>query len=434
MAQKNSVVITLPDILNVENAPAYAWAALSLMLSVLMAQLIARLFRRWGKSSPGLGPRWAIRMTPLIAPLVNLVLLAVGLSFFQKEGMETAIAQMLIDICLTWLALAAVFMVTKSPVKTVFAAALIIPHALLSIFGMLDNVVAILSGFSVTIGKIHITAYHILRFCVSIVVLAWIVGALLRGVHFSLQNTRYFRANTRQLFLTLSKVSIYAIAFLIALDALGIDLTAFAIFGGALGVGLGLGLRNIVANFISGLVLLLERSVAVGDMIEISGANISGIVRSTGHRYTLIESFDKREIMIPNEDFMTQRVVNWTYSSPRGRLKIPLIVAYDSDLEKARDIILAAAREHPRCLKDPAPTCLLNEFTDLAVGLTLYVWIGDIRESRPETQSEILMAVWKKLTENGIGIPHQARQTQLRPLMPADDGTEEAENKTKPII
>ncbi len=434
MAQQRTLTITLPDFLNIENAPGYIWAVFALAIAILSANLITLLFRRWSETNPGIGPRWALRVTPMIAPMIHFVLLAVGLSFFQKEGMDTRVSQVLIDICLTWLTLSAIFTLTKSMVKTIFAAALIIPHALLSIFGMLDSVVGILNSFSLQAGKFHISAYHFLRFVITIVFLSWVVGALTRGVHFSLQNMRYFRANTRQLFLTLSKVVIYAVAFLVVLDALGIDLTAFAIFGGALGVGMGLGLRNIVANFIGGIILLMERSVAVGDMIEIPQANITGIVKHTGHRYTLIEGFDKREIMIPNEDFMTQRIVNWTYSSPRGLLKIPLIVSYDTDLEKARDIILEAARSHPRCLKEPPPSCLLNEFTDQAVNLNLYVWIGDIRENKTSTQSEILMSVWKKLTENHIGIPHQERRTQLKPAIPADDGTVDVTAEKNKII
>jgi small-conductance mechanosensitive channel len=234
------------------------------------------------------------------------------------------------------------------------------------------------------------------------------------------------RASTRQLFLTVARVGVYTVTALVALNTLGIDLTAFAIFGGAIGVGIGFGLQKIASNFLSGLILLLERSVQVNDMIEMYNGDVSGIVKHTGARYTLVETFDNRKILIPNDDFITQRVTNWTYSNTRGLIKIPVNVGYGSDLEKAQALMLEAALENPRCLQDPPPRCLLQSFGDLAVSFTLSVWLSDIREKRFTMQSELLLAIWRKFTDHNIGLPHQNREMHYNTLHKANQPEENA--------
>lgn len=410
----------LHQLLTPEATPVLFWAGFAAVTSMLVSALVKKnCRRRWegAGQKPGMGQRWVLRLLPLLAPVLSILILMTGSNLLQRAGLDTQISATLLDIFLSWTVIAAVYAVTQSRGKTFFSATLIVVYTVLSLLNVLPEISAQLEKIALTVGKTKITMLHFITFLISIVLLSWVVSALVAGIDYSFQHMTRLRSNTRQLFTTLSRTVIYIIAFLVALNTLGIDLTAFAIFGGALGVGLGFGLQKIASNFISGIILLVERSIDVGDMVEIATgtAPVLGLVKYTGARYTLIETFDNREVMIPNEDFMTNRVINWTYSSPRGLVKVPVIVAYDSDLDRAKELMLEAAREHPRCLKDPAPFCLLQEFTDLAVVFQLNMWIGDIRQNRLTTQSDLLFAVWKKLTANGIGIPHQARITQLSP-------------------
>jgi small-conductance mechanosensitive channel len=395
--------------------PALLWAGLSPVIGLLLGWA-ARL--HW-KSLPGkttLALRWYRRLIPLIAPTVNVLILVIGLTFFVKQGLavDKRFAEAVRWLAASWFLIAFVHVLTHSRAKTLAASLLVALIVFLSASELLEDVLTYLANISFSAGKLEISALQVLKFAVSVVLLIWLAGALLRGIEFSLQKMRNMRASTRQLFLALSRAGIYALAAIVALSTLGIDLTAFAIFGGAVGVGLGFGLQKIASNFISGLILLVERSVEVGDMIEMHNGAVSGIVRQTGARYTVVETFDNGEIMVPNEDFITQRVVNWTFTNARGMIKMPISVAYGSDLGKARALMLEAAEEHPRCLEEPPPSCLLLGFTDAGISFQLNVWLGDIREKRLTTQSEILYAVWQKFLENGVGLPHSAKELHFR--------------------
>lgn len=410
--------------LAVVGRPALLWAGLSPVIGLLLGWA-ARL--HW-KSLPGkttLVLRWYKRVIPLIAPSVNLLILVIGAIFFVKQGLtvDTNFAKLVRALAASWLFIAFVHVLTHSRAKTIAASLIVALLAFLSASDLLEDVLQHLGEVSFSIGKLKITALQTLNFAVSVVLLVWIASALLRGIEFSLQKMRNMRASTRQLFLALSRAGIYTIAVIVALSTLGIDLTAFAIFGGALGVGLGFGLQKIASNFISGLILLVERSVEVGDMIEMHNGAVSGIVRQTGARYTVVETFDNGEIMVPNEDFITQRVVNWTFTNARGMIKMPITVAYGSDLDKARALMLAAAEEHPRCLEEPPPSCLLLGFSDAGINFQLNVWLADIREKRLTTQSEVLYAVWQKFLENGIGLPHSAKELHFRTVQRAREET-----------
>lgn len=356
------------------------------------------------------------RLIPLIGPVINLIVLIVGAALIGKKGLivDETIRHIVRVLCFGWLGLAAVYSLTHSRGKTLIAALIALFFGFLSLTNLLGDIVKAAQDTTFSVGKIELSAYQAVKFIVSIVLLMWLASAVIRGMELSLQKIRYLRPSTRQLFLSLGRIGVYVVAALFALSTIGIDLTAFAIFGGAVGVGLGFGLQKIASNFISGMILLLERSVEVGDMIEMANGDVSGIVKKTGARYTLVEAFDSREIMIPNEDFITQRVVNWTLSDARGLLRLPINVAYGTDLDRAKEVMLSAARSHPRCLASPAPTCMLTGFNDLAVTFSLNVWVADIREKRITTQSEILFAVWRRFNEENIGMPHSPRESSYK--------------------
>jgi len=215
------------------------------------------------------------------------------------------------------------------------------------------------------------------------------------------------------LVLKLAQIVIYLVAFLVGLDFVGIDLTTLTVFSGAVGIGLGFGLQKIASNFISGLIILMEKSIEEGDLIELSDGTF-GYIRRASARYTLVETFDSKEIRVPNEDLITSRVVNWTFSNSSARIEIELGVAYDSDIDLAHDLILAAAREHPRCVIKPEPACFLRSFGDSSVNFILHFWVEDVTLGRWPTQSEVMFSIWRKFKDNGIEIPFPQRDLHIK--------------------
>lgn len=282
-------------------------------------------------------------------------------------------------------------------------------------FGYLDPIRQVLDSQSLTfkVGSFSLSLYKLLKGMVLLVVLFWIAGIVSASGERRLKKIRRIKASNRALLIKGFQSSVYFLMFLIGLDVLGIDLTALAVVGGAIGIGIGFGLQKITSNFISGLILLFEKSVEEGDLIELMDG-ISGFVRHTGARYTLVETFDSKEIMIPNEDFITSRVVNWTYSNNQGRIEIPIGVSYDSDIVKARELILNAATAHERCSKEPEAQCYLKEYADNSVNFILYMWVDDVTQGRLSVQNDVMFDIWQKFKENNISIPYPQRDIHIK--------------------
>lgn len=263
------------------------------------------------------------------------------------------------------------------------------------------------------VGDVRFSLYLLTKAIIAIVILFWVASIFAEFGEKKIKALRKVKASNRALITKAFQITVYFVAFLMALNVLSIDLTAFAVVGGAIGIGIGFGLQKITSNFISGLILLFEKSVEEGDLVELNDG-ITGFVRHTGARYTLIETFENRELMVPNEDFITNRVTNWTFSNTLGRIDISIGVSYGSDLDKAFNLILEAATEHPRCSKDPAPECYLEDFGDSSVNFTLYFWVENIIEGRKRPRSDVLFSIWYKLQKGGIEIPFPQRDLHIK--------------------
>ncbi len=268
-------------------------------------------------------------------------------------------------------------------------------------------------GLSFKAGAYKISAYKALKSLLIIVLIFWTAAIVSDVAESRINKLKKLRASNRALLLKIIQIFIYFVSFLFTLDILGIDLTTLTVFSGALGIGLGFGLQKIASNFISGLILLLEKSVEQDDLVELSDGTF-GFVRKSSARFTLVETFDGKEIMIPNEDFITSRVINWTFSNTKGRVEIALGVSYGSDIEKARELILEAAKDHPRCIAEPEPKCFLRGFGDSSVNFILHFWVADVTQGRWEPQSEVMFEIWRKFNKNHIGIPFPQRDLHIK--------------------
>ena len=266
---------------------------------------------------------------------------------------------------------------------------------------------------SMKIGETRFSVYLIIKALITIIMFFLLTGIISEFGEKRIKAIKGIHSSNKALINKAFHIFVYFIGFLIGLNVLGIDLTAFAIFGGAIGIGIGFGLQKITSNFISGLILLFEKSIENGDMVELSDGTY-GLIRKTSARYTLLETYEGREMMIPNEDFIINRVTNWTFNNRKGRLEVNVGIAYESDMEKAMELILEAAREHPRCIEDPEPTCYLKEFADSSVNFMLFFWVEDVSKGRYRAKSDVMLSIWKKFKAHNITIPFPQRDIYIK--------------------
>jgi small-conductance mechanosensitive channel len=267
--------------------------------------------------------------------------------------------------------------------------------------------------FTLSVGEFKITLYEVVKSIIFIVLIFWITAIVSDFAERRIAAMKKMRVANKALVQKLLQILIYFVAFLFTLNILGIDLTSLTILSGALGIGLGFGLQKIAANFVSGIILLLERSLKPGDLIELEDGTF-GYVRKSSSRATLIETIDGKEVLVPNEEFIVKQVVNWTLNNSKARITLNFGVSYASDIEKARDLAIEATDEHPRSLKNPEIVCWLDGFGDSSVDFILYFWIEDVNQGLRNVKSEVLFNIWNKFKENNIEIPFPQRDLHLK--------------------
>ena len=257
-----------------------------------------------------------------------------------------------------------------------------------------------------------VSALSLIKGMLSLAVFLWLATAASRLMEKRIHALPSLTPSIQVLFAKLLKVVLITVAILAALHTVGIDLTAFAVLSGAIGVGIGFGLQKVVSNLICGVILLLDRSVKPGDVIAIG--DTYGWINSLGARYVSVITRDGTEHLIPNEELITQRVENWSFSHSRVRLRVPVGVSYDADVPKAMEICVEAAGLVERVLSEPPPRCLLMGFGDSSVDLELRLWISDPANGLSNVRSDILLHIWEMFHEHGVEIPFPQRDIHLR--------------------
>jgi len=288
--------------------------------------------------------------------------------------------------------------------------------AALNIFGLLDPTIELLDSWFVVIGEVRVSPLFALKIIIFTWLFFWVANSISDVIEKMLGRSKSLTPSIRVLTVKLSTFTLYAIAFIIATSAAGIDLTALAVFTGALGVGLGFGLQKIFSNLVSGILLLMDKAIKPGDVISI-GQDSFGWVNYLGARYVSVITRDGIEYLIPNEELITQRVENWSYSDDKVRLRIAIGIAYKSDVRKAMQLTIDSANEVERVLKDPEPRCQLRGFGDSSVDLELRIWIDDPINGRANVISDVLLNVWDKFHEHDIKIPFPQRDLHINTVL-----------------
>ncbi|HTO45782.1 MAG TPA: mechanosensitive ion channel domain-containing protein [Burkholderiales bacterium] len=281
----------------------------------------------------------------------------------------------------------------------------------LHITGLLPDVVDLLDSFGFHVGKQRISLLNILQALLSVgitVVVALWAGRTIEG---RLMSAPALDLNLRVVLSKLAKTLLVIVAVLVALPAVGIDVTVLSVFGGAFGIGIGLGLQKIAANYISGFLILLDRSISPGALVTIEGRY--GQITKLAGRYVVVKGMDGTESIIPNETVITSVVINHSYSDRRVRVDVPIQVSYESDVDRALELMLDAARSHSRVLADPAPAAQLKGFADSGVNLELYVWVPDPEAGTGNLRSDLMRALWASFKANDISIPYPQREVRI---------------------
>lgn len=282
----------------------------------------------------------------------------------------------------------------------------------LHLLGWLPIVLQGLDSMAMQVGSTRVSVLATFKLLLSVALL-WVLALwLARIIENRISKAEYVSASMQVALVKLSKFVLLVLAFLLALDAVGIDLTALAVFGGALGVGLGFGLQRIASNFISGFIVLFDRSIRPGDVITIGDK--FGWVQELRARYVVVKDRDGVERLIPNETLITNEVINWSYSDPNVRLRIPVSISYDNDPEQALSLMRQVADENPRVLATPEPATRLIAFGDNGVELELRVWIPDPEAGLASVRSDINLAIWRAFKAAGIVIPYPQRDLHIR--------------------
>lgn len=317
-----------------------------------------------------------------------------------------------INLIIAWFIIRLGSSFIENPLISRTVAAVIWIIAALNITGYLSPVVEYLDQTKVEVGQATISLYAIVSSFFSIAIFLWIAFILIKLVDNLLKNSNNISLSARALLSKTFKFALVAAAFMFGLSAVGIDLTAFAVLGGAIGVGIGFGLQKIFSNLISGFILLLDKSIKPGDTINVAGQY--GRVETLSARYVSVITRDAIEHLIPNEELIVSRVENWSYSQDNLRLRIPVGVHYKSDVNKAIELCLEAAADVKRVMTLPKTACLLKGFGDSSVDLEIRIWIRDPMNGCSNVKSEVLLGVWEKFHEHGIEIPYPQRDLHLR--------------------
>jgi len=353
---------------------------------------------------------------PLLLPLLWLLLVGVAWQAALLQGSPARILEIAASLLMAWVVINVASMLISNPIWAKAVAISAWTIAALNILRLLDPTVALLDSFAIQFGAVRISLLTITKSVFALAVLLWLATIVSEMLESRLRHSPNLTPSVQVLFGKLLKFSLITIAVLAAISTTGMDLTALAVFGGALGVGIGLGLQRVVANLFSGLILLLDKSIKPGDVVAVAGTY--GWVNTLGGRYVSVVTRDGIEHLIPNEEFITTRVENWTHSDSKIRIKIPIGVHYNSDVERALEICVSCAKEVTRVLKDPVPVCQLRGFGDNSVELELRLWIGDPMNGINNVRSDTLRLVWKAFHEEGIEIPYPQRDLHLRSAEP----------------
>jgi len=421
MQTDNELHSLLRNLINNAQEMIVLWQIAVLLASMGLAWLMQRQLakRMASRKSAGLTFNISARsMSRLMFPVFVLILIVIGrwvLSHWYTTHLLNVVVPLLFALTLIRVTVYALRRVFSSqewlhPWERFIGWAIWISLALY-VTGLLPEILALLDDISFHIGKHRLSVLSILQglvgFTASMLLALWLASSLEGRI----MGSQTLNINQRVILSKISRTILIVVGVLIALPMVGVDITILSVFGGALGVGLGLGLQKIASNYISGFIILLDRSLQIGDVVTVD--NRKGEVTSLTTRYVVLKGDDGSDALIPNDTFITSTVVSQTYSDRKIRLIVPLQISYTSSVEVAMNIMLELARKRPQILTDPAPAVFLKEFADSGINLELIIWVESPEGGALRLRSDLNLEILCEFRKNDIDIPFPQHEVRL---------------------
>ncbi|WP_396586537.1 mechanosensitive ion channel family protein [Bermanella sp. R86510] len=395
--------------------------AITYLLSFAIAYKIRHsvgLTRNQPSESAHPGRKLAFRVGGILFPLLAIIFLQIS----ATAGGSLAISPWLIEIAIAIAILLFFNSLISVLVEHKLSASLFrwvgLPILLFHLLGFLPGIISTLEGISLQIGNISISAYGVARVLIFGSILFWLGRASNTFGKAVIRKQVSLDVPTKEVFTKLFEVGLFCIVILLLLNIMGVNLTTIAVFGGAVGVGLGLGLQSIASNFISGIIILLDRSLTVGDFIELDDGQ-KGFVREFRMRYAILETYDGKDILVPNEKFISSSMINWTHKDPKQRYRVDFSVPYSTDVRSMVEYIKEAVANHEQVISGPnvpfeeRPDCEIDSFGESGINMFVEFWMNGIDDGKNRVGGDLMLIILETLKEHGIEIPFPQREVKI---------------------
>lgn len=403
----------------------YAQGALAI-LAVVLAWSVAGMLRKHSSLlsiEPAAGAwlplrRGIYQVRDLLFPLLTVLALGIAVALSTAAVQQSWLVRICQSLAVVFLLYSAITRLVRNPFVHVLVTWVAIPVAILYVFGWLDEVIAQLEAVDAEIGNIRVSAYGLIRVLIFGSILFWLGRISNNAGKRVIRKQETIAIGTREVLAKLFEVALFFVIFLFLLQIMGINLTALAVFGGALGVGLGLGLQAIASNFISGIILLLDRSLTVGDYIELEDGK-SGTIREMNMHSTVLETFDGKDIVVPNDKFITAQFINWTHKNTRQRYALEFQVSYKTNLPEMLALVRTTVRSHPQVVDGPdVPVPELADaeikgFGESGVDILVEFWMDEIDDGKNHVGADLLLMIWQAFRDNQVEMPFPQREVRI---------------------
>ncbi len=403
-----------PDTL-LQLAIALGLMSLSYTVSVMWRKRLKRLTEK-SDDAPATfskaGRVWLLRLGRVLFPAILALMLLITSHTATWLGWPNDLLRIIMNLSVAGFIVRFISTFLHSRVIAKWVSSIIWIIATLHILGLSEMTIELLDSISFGMSDNKISLLSLIKGGFYFILFMWVAKITAGAAERKIKKLEELTPSLRVLFSKLLRITLIVTAFMLGLNAIGVDLTSFAIFGGAIGVGLGFGLQKVVSNFISGIILLLDRSIKPGDVIAVEGS--FGWVNTLGARYVSIIQRDGKEHLIPNELLITEKVENWSFSNNDIRLSIQIGVSYNTDIHKALELCLEASVEESRIKQFPKPVVRVTGFGESSVDLEIRGWINDPVNGVGNVKSDVLLKVWDKFHEHDIEIPYPQRDLHLK--------------------
>lgn len=360
----------------------------------------------------------AFKISGVLFPLLAIILLKIS----TKVSESLTFTPWLIEAALAIAVLLFFNSLIRAFVQRKFAASLCrwigLPILLLHLSGFLPIVTSSLEAISLEVGNINLSAYGVIKVLIFGSLLFWLGRASNSFGKALIRKQDSLDVPAKEVFSKLLEVGVFCVVMMLLLNVMGINITTLAVFGGAVGVGLGFGLQSIAANFISGIIILLDRSLTIGDFVELEDGK-SGFVREFRMRNTVLETYNGQDVLVPNEKFISSSMVNWTHKDQKQRYRVDFSVPYATDVRSMVEFIKEAVSEHEQVISGPdvpfeeRPDCEIDSFGDSGINMFVEFWMMGIDDGRNRVGGDLMLTILETLKENGIEIPFPQREVKI---------------------